>query len=357
MNSFLLGIATLILSYLSVAAIRHLTLHWSLLDIPSDRSSHTFPTPRGGGLAIVILVLIGWELWQWGQGYFHLNSYGYLLGGIIIAGVGGLDDYLGLSSKVRLLCHSFAAIVFIALVGYLDRIYLPLVGELNWGLAGIPITLFWIIGLTNAYNFMDGIDGIAGGQAIVAGSLWVYVGGLLDTPSLMMLNVLIVGASLGFLFHNAPPSRIFMGDVGSTFLGYTFATMPIMFLFETANPRFSIVGVVFVAPFVFDAGLTIFRRALNRQNLLQAHRSHIYQRLVKIGYSHGKVSVLYSIQSIVSSLLGLIYLWGEDWCPALALIATIPSLIVIPLRMAFLERQRKLESSIASRSNSCLPLK
>ena len=309
MMLLLLGVAAFSVSYIAVASIRRVAIRRNLLDVPNERSSHRLPTPRGGGLAIAGVVLIGFGLSRLVIADLGARSmWGYLVGAAIIVTASGADDLWTLSASLRLKIQLIAAVAFVTLAGSFDRIELPVAGTLNCGWLGIPITVFWILGLTNAYNFMDGIDGIAAGQAIVAGGMWTLAATSLGLSALSVLSVLVVGASFGFLLHNMPPARIFMGDVGSTLLGYTFAVLPVLALQQTDNPRFAIAGVLSVGPFVLDTTLTIIRRAFNRENLLQAHRSHLYQRLVRRGYSHGFVSSMYTTLAALSAVLGLMYL-------------------------------------------------
>jgi UDP-N-acetylmuramyl pentapeptide phosphotransferase/UDP-N-acetylglucosamine-1-phosphate transferase len=139
----------------------------------------------------------------------------------------------------------------------------PFLGDLRLYSLGIPIALFWIMGLTNAYNFMDGIDGIAAGQAIVAGLGWAVIGWVNGQPLVGVLGVLIAATSLGFLGHNWPPARIFMGDVGSAFLGYTFAILPLMFAPGSAGTDSTVAliwAILLVWPFLFDTSYTLMRR-------------------------------------------------------------------------------------------------
>lgn len=203
----------------------------------------------------------------------------------------------------------------------------------------------WLVGLTNAYNFIDGMDGIAAGQAVAGGGAWMVVCWTLGLPTLTVLSVLLVGASLGFLPFNLPPARMFMGDVGSTVLGYTFATLPILTFRQADNSRMFIAGVLCVAPFVFDAALTMLRWFLNHENILQAHRSHLYQRLVKLGYSHGLVSLLYTGLAVLSSFLGLVYLWGNDLDASLALLGVILLLLVLAIGVTWLEHRAAIGMS------------
>jgi UDP-N-acetylmuramyl pentapeptide phosphotransferase/UDP-N-acetylglucosamine-1-phosphate transferase len=191
----------------------------------------------------------------------------------------------------------------IASLGSWKIVDLPVVGEFQLGVLGVPLTFLWIVGLTNAFNFMDGIDGIAGGQALIAGFGWAMAGWYVDDGLVSVTGLLLAGSSLGFLGHNWPPARIFMGDVGSAFLGYTCAVLPV--IAGRANPRMIVVGVLLVWPFVFDATLTMLRRLCRGENIFSAHRSHLYQRLVIVGFSHRFVSLLYAGLAIAGGILAV----------------------------------------------------
>jgi UDP-N-acetylmuramyl pentapeptide phosphotransferase/UDP-N-acetylglucosamine-1-phosphate transferase len=138
---------------------------------------------------------------------------------------------------------------------------------------------------------MDGIDGIAAGQAFIAGIGWMLLGKILGQPAIVVLGMAIAASNLGFLFHNWPPAKIFMGDVGSAFLGFTFAFLTVWC--SRTSPRLAELSILFVWPFVFDSAFTFFRRLGKRENVFAAHRSHLYQRLVQSGLTHGQVSGLY----------------------------------------------------------------
>lgn len=330
-------------SYLGVALIYVWTRRHNMLDLPNARSSHIVPTPRGGGLAIVLVTLIGLTLWQ-RQSLIEIGFLGYLGGSILIATVGWLDDLYHLSATLRLGAQALAAGILLAAFGIVEQIYLPFVGSVDMRVLGTLLLLFWIMGLTNAYNFMDGIDGIAAGQAIVAAGFWLTISFTLQITPIVILTLLLLTSSLGFLLHNVPPARIFMGDSGSTFLGFSFAALPLAMYHFTKEPQMFLLGVAFVAPFIFDTGITIVRRALRHENILQAHRSHLYQRLVKIGFAHGTASLIYVSLAFIIGMLGLLAYWYPNgalvcWILSLALLLGLWSGIV------WLERQRRIPES------------
>lgn len=293
--------------------------HWAerrMLDVPNSRSSHAHPMPRGGGLVIVVVTgagAWGWHLW-FGAVSAEYLLMGYSLGALVIAPVSWLDDLRGVSKKMRFLTHVAGAVFVLWLIGFWEQVDLPFAASLHIGWFGVPVVFLWMVGLTNAYNFMDGIDGLAGGQAVVAGVAWMGLGALIQEPLISVLGMLVASSSLGFLWHNWPPARIFMGDVGSAFLGYTFAALTVMA--GVSNPRMPLAGLLVVWPFVFDTAFTLMRRLRRGENIFMAHRSHLYQRLVIAGYSHGAVTGLYLGFAMVGVVLAFAWVRdipGIDW--------------------------------------------
>lgn len=303
---FFLAVVVCVISYLTVSGIRR----WAgrrLLDIPNERSSHFYPIPRGGGLAIVIVTLAGsWLILPFGRS--EVTAWHWLvftIAALLIAGVSWLDDLRSLSTRVRFAAHLTGALVICLAFGTWKEIVLPGMGSFSLDWIGWPLTLLWIVGLTNAYNFMDGIDGIAGGQAIVAGVGWVVLGIISQQPFIIAVGILLAASSLGFLGHNWPPAKIFMGDVGSAFLGFTFAVLPV--IVARSNPHFVLIGILMVWPFVFDTAFTFLRRLLKRENAFTAHRSHLYQRLVISGLSHRTVDLLYVALALIGVILAVAF--------------------------------------------------
>lgn len=280
-------------SYIGVGLIKRWASRNQLVDIPNNRSSHHEPTPRGGGLMIVLATVMGFCLYLLlNQAVFQLNLLA-LLGGLgLVALIGWIDDLYSLSSKTRFFVHVLAGLLAIWGFGYWNQMALPGFGSISLGYWGIPLTLLWIVGLTNAYNFMDGIDGLAGSQAIIAGLSWYFVGLAVQVVWLEVLGLFVAAASLGFLGHNWSPARIFMGDVASGFLGYLFAVFPLIFHRVDSFHALPI-GILVVWPFIFDTSFTFLGRLSRGENVFQAHRSHLYQRLVIAGYSHRWVTVFY----------------------------------------------------------------
>lgn len=283
-----------LLSYSGIEIFRRWTLKRGVFDIPNERSSHSVPTPRGGGLIIVAVSLIGYII------AVNLNnvqiSWGYFAGAILIATVSWLDDLLSIRFGWRLLVHIAAAILVVSSVGFIRSVEVPFYGSsIGLGNAGSVLTVIWIVWMVNAYNFMDGIDGIAGMQAVVAAVAWTLFAWMFNYQAIYIYCGIAAAACLGFLIHNWHPAKIFMGDVGSAFLGFTFAVLPLIaFDQDGGNIQLLTSGaVVFVWFFLFDAAMTFLLRLMRGKKVWEAHRDHLYQKMVISGMRHSTVTLIY----------------------------------------------------------------
>lgn len=289
---------TALLAGLLTPALARWAHRRDFLDIPNHRSSHVIATPRIGGVAVVCSVAAGVGLLQATGMSLGDDALIVLVGAVAIAALGLADDFWSLSAIVRLLVQSVIAAGVVQVVGPAP---LNWFGQSSW----VPwvLSVLWIVMLTNAYNFMDGIDGIAGVQALVAGIGWATVGVLTGSPAVAALGLMAAAASSGFLLHNWHPAKVFMGDAGSGFFGFLFAALPLV---APANPAYTWCAVLLMWPFVFDTTLTLIRRASRFENILTAHRSHIYQRLVIAGCSHVQVTLLYGALAIVGVVAAIL---------------------------------------------------
>ncbi|TVQ48088.1 MAG: glycosyltransferase family 4 protein [Gloeocapsa sp. DLM2.Bin57] len=285
-----LVIASGLLAVVIVGIIRN----YLVLDIPNERSSHSQPTPRGGGLGFVIAFAITSGIYSWlGLG----NYWGWWLVLLPLIIVAIIDDYRDLPAIVRYLVQLVTALGAIALFGYVN---LP--GVSNQGLVaslgGILLTIIAITAMINFVNFMDGLDGlVASCAAIELGWLAIY----LHQPGLWLL----VAALLGFLYWNWSLAQIFMGDTGSTFLG---AIVALVILSSGEQPYYLWTAFGMSLPLISDAIYTLARRLSRKENIFQAHRTHIYQRLQQQGWSHSQVAISYSLLTLLMG--GLIFVWG-----------------------------------------------
>jgi UDP-N-acetylmuramyl pentapeptide phosphotransferase/UDP-N-acetylglucosamine-1-phosphate transferase len=273
--------------------------------VPNERSSHTRPTPTGGGVALVgavfcVLVHTGWFGVQG-------TSLGMAIPALAVLAAGScgmVDDIRGLRPLKKMSVMTAIGLV-LAFMEPLAGVELPVGPELAFGALAIPLTLFWLAGFTNAFNFMDGIDGIAALTALVSGAAFCAAGLLAGDGSLAVLGAVTAGGALGFLPWNFPKARIFMGDAGSLPLGLLLSFSAVLAQASGALPFAA--SVLLLGPFVFDASFTLFARALRGEKVWRAHREHLYQRLSRIWSSHPKVSMLYAGFSVVTAVLALLY--------------------------------------------------
>ncbi len=272
-----------------------------LLDSVNERSSHTVPTPRGGGLGLVVAALLAWVSNEWRLGGSPL--WPVLVASLAIAAlaaVGWWDDHASLAPRTRLIAQFAAAAAVVACVGVPEAIgigsaALPLPAPLVAALGVVGAV--WLVNLT---NFMDGIDGIAGSQGLAAclGAAAMLTGAESGGPW-CNLGLAFAGACVGFLAWNWPPARIFMGDVGSTALGLVFAALVLAQLRAGVAADLTLLPL---APFVLDATFTLVRRARRGEKLSQAHRSHLYQRLARAWGAHLPVTLVWAALAAIGAV-------------------------------------------------------
>ena len=268
--------------------LRRYALAKSLMDIPNERSSHTVPTPRGGGVAIVVSFALALPI---------LTSLGLLSGavlsgllgsGLLVAIIGFADDHGHIAAKWRLLGHFVAAAWMLFWLNGLPSIQV-FGATFNLGWIGNILAAVYLVWMLNLYNFMDGIDGLAGAQAISVclGICLVYL--FSGHVELIWTPLILVVAVAGFLSWNFPPARIFMGDAGSGFLGIVLASQSLVAAW--ANPNLLWSWLILLGVFIVDATWTLTRRLLRGEKVYQAHRSHAYQNASRMFSSHKAVTL------------------------------------------------------------------
>jgi len=264
----------LLVSLLMTAGLRHYALKRNVIDVPNARSSHTIPTPRGGGVAIVVSFLLAMTVLMF-TGTAHVHTLiGLVGGGALIAAVGFMDDHGHIPARWRLLGHFLAAGWILAWMGGL-----PPVNVLGWvvdlGLAGTLLAAVYLVWMLNLYNFMDGIDGIASIEAITVCLCAAGLYGLTGLGQHAVLPLLLACAVAGFLYWNYPPAKIFMGDAGSGFLGILLGGLSVQAAW--VSPQMFWCWLILLGVFIVDSTYTLVRRLLRGDKVYEAHRSHAYQ--------------------------------------------------------------------------------
>lgn len=241
-------------------------------DVPNERSLHSAPIPRIGGVGLMVGVLAGWAI------MFKSLAWWVVVPVFILFGISLLDDMRGLRARTRLLVHIIAALILLLGSGLLPQ--QPLIGL---------AVLFGVVWMINLYNFMDGSDGLAGGMAFWGFTMYGIAALLQGNDAQAMLDFSIGSAALAFLYHNFHPARIFMGDAGSIPLGFLAAAMGLWGWQQALWPAWF--PLLVFSPFVVDATVTLCKRGLRGEKVWEAHREHYYQRLVQIGWGHKRTAL------------------------------------------------------------------
>lgn len=316
-----------------------------VLDVPNSRSSHTRPTPRGGGISFVI-TYSAYLLLSYLRNTVDRNvAIALVGGGLMIAAVGWVDDHRGLSPKLRLAVHLAAAAWAVAWIrpGELDLGIFEIRGAVQVACFGL-LMVTWF---TNLFNFMDGIDGIASVEAITCGlGIWMLArrsGG----SAVASLGLVLASSVLGFLPMNWSPAKIFMGDVGSGYLGFTLGTLTIASEGLGGTPAWT--WMVLLGVFVTDATLTLIRRIIQREVWYEAHRTHVYQLALQAGYSHRQVTVTVLVATLC--ILGVCFVTYGQWSGGLMTVASFTVLVTAHIVLYSLwKRSTGIPSRSVSRS-------
>lgn len=308
--------STVLTSKMRLYALRH-----NMLDHPNHRSSHSVPTPRGGGLAFVVVCLVALSFLVL-YGEITTRTFVALVGGgFVVAGIGYWDDRRGLSPQVRVLGHLLASTWAIIWLGGMPPLALGIT-TVHWGLLGHLVGIVGLAWMINLFNFMDGIDGLAGSEAVfvaVAGGTFLMADG---SGGLAEVAWMLAAGCIGFLFWNWSPAKIFMGDGGSGFLGFMLASLAIAGAKE--HPASLWLWLILLGVFIVDATITLIRRIIQGEKWYEPHRSHAYQHAALCCCSH---------QRITLSILGINLLWLLPWAivvwqwPSLIIPATLVSLL------------------------------
>jgi Fuc2NAc and GlcNAc transferase len=283
--------AALVASVALVGLARRYALRRDVLDHPGERSSHSTPTPRGGGaglLAAWLLVIVPLLAQGWPASWPLLAA---LAGVVAVAVIGWIDDHGGLAVRLRLVAHGVAACALLPLVLLPNSVPAwPLATAVAWW-------IFCAIAAANVVNFIDGIDGLIGLTAMVFGLFAAATGAAGGEAS--GCGLALAGVAAGFLVWNWSPAKIFLGDVGSGAIGFVFVVIGVLLMRETG--RGIILTFLPLWPIVLDASVTLVRRWRRGEALTEAHRSHFYQRLANGGWGHARVSLLYGTGSAVGA--------------------------------------------------------
>ena len=331
-------LVALVVSFLASPLVKNFAYKVGAIDVPKDaRRMHKTPTPRLGGLAIFLGFMISVILFVPIQGDREMQSI--LLGVVIIVVLGVVDDIMALPAMLK-----FVVQIVAALIPTLNGVIVRAVSNPNifsdnpyWvlGWLSIPVTVLWIVAVTNSVNLIDGLDGLANGVSAISATTVLVISLIASEAQVALVMAALVGASVGFMPYNQNPAKMFMGDTGATFLGYILATMSIQGLFKF----YAVVS--FVVPFlilglpIFDTAFAFTRRIAHGQSPMHADRSHIHHRLIDLGLNQKQaVATLYVISAILGLSAVVLTTGGEGKAmilfAALCIVAVVAAKVVFP---------------------------
>ncbi|OOB77060.1 MAG: undecaprenyl-phosphate alpha-N-acetylglucosaminyl 1-phosphate transferase [Epulopiscium sp. Nuni2H_MBin003] len=296
------------ISFIFTPIAKKLAFKLGAIAQPRNRDMHSEPIPRLGGIAIVAGFLIPLLILMPNVDVLdNMQMTGIIAGSSLIFILGILDDIYELSSKIKLFVQILAAIIAVSSGIIIDFISLPFSNIFNLDFLAIPFTVVWIVGITNAVNLIDGLDGLAAGVSSIASICLMILSIHSGHPTAVILTVILAASCLGFLPYNFNPASIFMGDTGSTFLGYILSVISILGLLKGYALGTIFVAVLILGLPIFDTAFAILRRLLSGRPIMSPDRGHLHHRLVDRGYSHRHAVVtLYGISGIFGlSAMGL----------------------------------------------------
>lgn len=296
----IVGFSSLLVSWLSVWKLCNPKSPLYVIDVPNERSLHVKATPRTGGLGILLGVLVGILILAW----VHQVTFVQLAIFLTMAGLaflGFLDDRLNLSSALRFSGHLIAAGVTIWWLGPIESIAFANLFTIPLGIFAIPFSILFVVWMINLYNFMDGMDGFSGGMTLIGFSTLSILFAFSNNTEYCLACIIPGAAALGFLAFNFPPAKIFMGDAGSTSIGYLAAALAIFAHNSGQIPLW--IFVTLFSPFILDSTVTLLTRVVRKERFWEAHRTHYYQRLVISGKPQlSVVLVEYGLMLVVAVL-------------------------------------------------------
>ncbi|MEA4824361.1 MAG: MraY family glycosyltransferase [Clostridiaceae bacterium] len=335
-----------VIAYAATPLVKRFAYVIGAVDVPRDnRRMHKTPIPRLGGLAIFLGFLVAELIF----GTMDRVMMSVLIGALIVVTLGILDDILRLTAWIKFIVQIVAACIPVLYGGlrieFLTNFNL-LSGErfVYLGFFSIPLTVLWIVGITNAVNFIDGLDGLAAGISTISSLSLLAICCITGDPYVAVVMACLAGALAGFLPYNINPAKIFMGDTGATFLGFILATMSIQGLFKFyAVISFAVPFLILGLP-LFDMVVAVFRRILSGKSPTAADRGHIHHKLIDMGFNQKQaVAILYAITLILGILAVILALYGSSVALLVLLILLVVGVIVFRI---FLRPEKKTAETV-----------
>ncbi|AGX06270.1 MULTISPECIES: glycosyltransferase family 4 protein [Bacillus] len=298
-----------ITSILITPLVKKLAFKIGATDKPNQRKVHQKIMPRLGGLAIYISFIAGLLILQPEAPY----NMAIILGSLIIIATGVLDDMIEISAKVKLAGQLAAAAIVVIWGGvHVEFVNLPFGGMLEFGMLSIPLTILWIVGITNAINLIDGLDGLAAGVSSIALITISGMAIIMGDPYVVAIGSITLASTLGFLIYNFHPAKIFMGDTGALFLGYIISVLSLLG-FKNVTMISFIVPVIILGVPISDTFFAIIRRIVTKKPLSAPDKSHLHHCLLRLGYSHRQTVILIYAMAAFFGLTAVIFSQAKVW--------------------------------------------
>ncbi|RHW37262.1 undecaprenyl/decaprenyl-phosphate alpha-N-acetylglucosaminyl 1-phosphate transferase [Neobacillus notoginsengisoli] len=302
--------ASLVTVLAATPLVIKLAVRIGAVDKPNERKVHQKLMPRLGGLAIFIGAIASY----FAGGLYEQKVTAITVGAIMIVALGMLDDKYELSAKVKFAGQIIVGCLIVYSGLKVDLLTIPYIGDFELGLWSYPITVFWIVAFTNAINLIDGLDGLSAGISAIGIITIAIMAALAGKVLIFTLCAILLGSIIGFLFYNFHPAKIFMGDTGALFLGYSISILSLLGLYKSVTLFSFIVPVIILGVPVFDTTFAIIRRIANKRPISSPDKSHLHHRLLALGFSHRKtVLAIYAfgiLFGICALLLSESTLWG-----------------------------------------------
>ncbi|MFQ5650468.1 MAG: glycosyltransferase family 4 protein [bacterium] len=306
--TLLSALAAFLISLVFTPLMRRLAIRFGVIAVSNHRTIHASTVPKLGGVAIALAFAAGGLILHPTASETELGA-GLLIGAGMVMLLGLFDDIYVLSCYTKLAVQTMAATLAVTHGFVIQTIDLPLAATLDLGVWAFPVSVFWIVSVTNALNLLDGLDGLAAGFSVLAGTLILIVAGMTGNAAVAAAAMVFVGATLGFLKYNLPPARIFMGDSGSLFLGFCLACLSMnVFTFGESGTHLGALLVPFGIPLI-DTTLAVVRRISERHHPFWADKKHIHHRLLDLGFRQlSAILIIYAV-TILLAVVSLVLLF------------------------------------------------
>lgn len=333
--SYISLFACFVCSILITPFVKKFALAIGAVDKPNERKVHVKMMPRLGGLAIFLSFVLGVIIFQPSDPH-HIS---FIIGGLVIILVGFIDDKYELLPIFKLIGQIIAALIVVLYGGLeINSINLPFDGTLEFGLFSIPITILWIIGVTNAINLIDGLDGLASGVSSIALFSIAVMAFFMGNTYAFIMALILLCSTLGFLVYNFYPAKIFLGDTGALFLGFMISVLSLLGFKNVAI--ISLIFPVFILGVpLSDTFLAIIRRLINKQSIAKPDKSHLHHGLLKAGFTHRETVIIIYAISMLFSLIAFIFTMTSSWGTLLILSVILLALEILAENLGLISKE------------------